>query len=59
MQVKQNSMKILTRIQYGKEDVQVKSLQIAEITNLLEKWEGNEIARDIFQFLIQAPMLNL
>jgi len=59
MHVKQNSMKILTRIQYEEEDIQITTLQIAEIMNLLERWEGHEIARDIFQFLLQAPNVKI
>lgn len=59
MHVKQNSVKILTRVQYGEENVQVTTIQIAEIMNLLEKWEGHEIARDIFQFLLQAPNVKI
>ncbi|PKL66531.1 MAG: twitching motility protein PilT [Methanobacteriales archaeon HGW-Methanobacteriales-1] len=51
--IKQNSMEILTRIQNG-EVVFITTLQIAEIMNLLERWQGHEIARDILKFLVES-----
>ncbi len=58
LKAKQNSKKILLRIQAG-ENVFVTTLQIAEIMSVIERWQGHEIARDIFEFLLEAPNVKI
>ncbi|MEW6009810.1 MAG: PIN domain-containing protein [Euryarchaeota archaeon] len=56
--IKENSMKILKKIQNGIQ-VRITTFQIAEIMNILEKWEGHDIARDVIKFIIETPNVKI